>query len=234
MKIKKYIPHGIAAILGILLFIQTNNYKGAKDQITQLDLDNQTLRTLVNQRGDTIYTQKSLITSSREAINNLTDSIFLLKRKDSKNQQTIAYYKGVTKIEVRNVSIPYMDTLSMKRFSDSVENSCAEVITYMRDSTISVPQRLSVSTQNAFLEADVTKSGLYIDSLSIPDTLQLRFVERGGFLKRKTIEVQYLHSNKYIHSLSTNSVVYSPKKSLLTRVILPVAIGIGVGLIISK
>jgi len=239
----KHWPWIITAFLSLLVWLQTCRYQKAVDEInqkeqviTQQELDKQTLHTIVNKQKKTITEQNVLTTTSQKAINDLTDTIFNLKKKDAKNTQTIAYYKAVTKLRIDSFDIPYLDTLAMKRFSDSVEAQCQEVLTFMRDSTIVVPKDVVMDDPNFSLSASIGKQSLLINALVIPDTLQLRFVEhKHGWFKPKTVEVQWFHSNPLIQTTSANSAIYRPvKKSFFKRVILPVAIGVGAGLIIAK
>jgi hypothetical protein len=233
----------IIAILGVavlLLLVNTcrinRNYANQHETIDSLQLANQTLDSITNKQGETILTQEAIITGSTDAIDALTDTIFDLKAKDARNQKTIAYYKNDNVVILNGVNVPYLDSAYMKYFSDSVTAQCQEVIRYMQDSMVHVGMKAGDSTQYYSISQTVNKSGITIDSLSIPNTLQLRFVEKkNGFLKPKSIEVQFFNSNPLVKTTSSNSVIYRPKKkSFLTRVVLPVAVGVGVGLLISK
>ena len=189
-----------------------------KDEIiTQAELDKQTLQTLLNKKGDTIYSQKSIITSSQSAIRNLTDSIFDLKKKDKKNREVIAYYRGRTTTRIDTLEIPWVDSLTMKRFEDSVEQKCKDVIAFYRDSAIQTPHTDSLVTEDIDVNFTLKKTNripsLVINRLAIVDTLDLQFVEhKGGLFKKKSIEVQFKHSNPYIKVDGSNSVFYKPQK----------------------
>jgi hypothetical protein len=230
----------ILPICLVFLFIDrcnmSNKYDNSLATIDSLTLQKQELDSTINRQGRVIYTQKTIITHSEQAIAQLTDSIFDLKKKDAKNMQTIAYYKGITNTQIDSVGIPYVDTVAMKKFSDSVTAQCTVVIDYMRDSMITVPRTAEVNNDSFSLKATVKKEELQIDKLSIPDTLQLRFVERkGGLFKGKTIEVQFFHSNPLIQTTSSNSVFYKPQqRSFFRRVVVPVLVGVGTGFILKK
>jgi hypothetical protein len=234
-KYSKHWPWIVTVFLTVVFWLHTCNLNReiarGKDQITQLDLNNQELKTLTSKQGQTIFKQESIISDNTKSLNHLTDTIFNLKRKDAKNLETIAYYKEVTKTTVK-VDVPYLDSVAMQEFSDSVAANCAEVIQYIEDSTVKVPANVRTSNPFFSLDATVKRTGLSINALVIPDTLQLRFVEHK---KAKTVEVQYFHSNPLVQSQSANSAFYKPKKkSFFQRVILPVSVGLGLGILIAK
>jgi len=231
----------VAALTFTLLFwAQTCNLKRQieekENEITQIDLDRQQLRTLTDRQGRQISEQDVLITNSRSAMNRLTDTIFNLRSRDARNLETIAYYKGITKVDVRDVPVPYLDSARMRKFTDSVAYTRTELINFINDSTLQVPTRAGIQTPHLDLALTVGKERLTLDSLTLPDTLQLRFVETpGNLFRRSKVEVQYFHSNPYVKAVGSNSAFYQPKrKSFFTRVILPVAIGVGAGILISK
>ena len=236
---KNNIIIGILLLVIALLTLNTCKLKrGYANQVSTIDsltLANQTLDSIKNKQNETILTQQAIIVDNTESLNKLTDSIFLLKKKDSKNLATIAYYKAITSTKIDSVDIPYVDTIAMKKWEDSVLQHCQSVIDYIQDSTITVPRTASLSTKDFQLTATVKKDNLEINSLVIPDTLQLRFVERKRFLARPTIEVQFFHSNSLISTTQSNSVIYKPKrKPFFQRVVVPVLIGVGTGLIIKQ
>ena len=228
---------GIVIVLLLLNTCKMNNRLSTQNStIDSLELSNQKLDSITNKQNETIYTQQVIISDNKEALDKLTDTIFNLKKKDERNTSTIAYYKSVTSTKIRDVKVPYLDSVAMKRFNDSVYQLCSEVIDYIQDSTVKVGTRAEIKTPHFELSQTIQKTHLTIDSFSIEDTLQLRFVERkNGLFKPKTVEVQFFHSNPLVTTTQANSVYYKPKKkSFLTRVVLPVAIGIGAGILISK
>jgi len=226
----------VAGILVVLLWGQMCNTHKGKNTITQLELDKQKLDSVINEQGQQIFTQNSIITDNTQSLNELTDSIFDLKKKDQKNLETIAYFKNVTKVSISKVDVPYLDTAAMLAFEDSITKLCPVLSQYVRDSAITVPVSAQISNPNFNLGLTVKKQGVTVDELVIPDTLQLRFVEhKRGLFKPNTVEAQFFHSNPLIQNLSANSVYYKPKKkSFLQRVVLPVAVGLGAGLLLAK
>lgn len=233
---RKHLGWVVTGFLTLLFWMQTCNYKQqireGKQEISKLQLDKQVLTDKVNTQGKTIHTQSAILVDNTSALNKLTDSIFKLKKKDQKNTETIAYFKEHTNTSVSEVPVPFLDTAGMKHWEDSV------LLANKLDTSkfIRVPKTAVLQTKDLDFMATVNKNDLKIDHLSIPDDLNLRFVQhKGKLFKPSSIEVQFTHSNKYIQSLSANSVFYRPKKpSFLKRIVLPVAVGVGAGLLIAK
>lgn len=225
----------LASILILMLLLNTCRLTKKVDdrdkQITAEQLAKQRLDSIISTKDQVIYRQEAIITSNQQAINELTDSVFSLKKKDTKNRETIAYYKGTTKTVLRDVLVPYLDSVKLKQFSDSMQMYCQEVLDYIQDSSVRVGTIAEDITPYYSIKQTVEKDGIKINSLSIPDTLNLRFVNhKGGLFRRSKIEVQYFHSNPFIKSTSSSSVFYKPKKksNLLPKALL-IAAGIFVG-----
>lgn len=224
----EWVVIAILAFALLSLYYQKKNELLRKDdQITALQLANQKLDSQRRADGVTIFTQKVLLTESGHTIDYLTDTIFKM---DKKHSQTIAYYKGISRTRIDSVFIPFKDTAFAKKWSDSVNSRCKEVIQFLIDSTIIVPKRFLKEDRGYRFGGTITRGGLTIDSLLIPDTLQLRIVENKGFLKRPSYTVQFFHSNPHITTTQANSVLYKPPKKprLLEKAIL-VGVGILVG-----
>lgn len=241
-KTNKWISISLA-IIAILLLLNTfrlNKRIGEQEiLITQQKLDNQTTTEIVNKQGQTITKQKVLITQSQESINLLTDSVFNLKRKDAKNTNTIAYYKAHIRIRIDSIPVPFIVKPSIAdklELEETLRQECADVIAQMEEISIPVGSIAEIVNDSLSLKATIQKNQLIINEISIPDTLNLRFVEhKGKLFKRGYIETQFFHTNPLFKTEKANSVFYQPKrKTFLQRVIFPVAAGLGIGLLIAK
>jgi len=225
----------IAVVVVILLLTifaidwgHNRRYDKLQQQITAMQLENQQLRKMVNDNGDTISVQKVIITSSQEALRSLTDSIFSLTRKQERQvKNIIAYFSEKVKVEMKEVEVPYVDTIAMKKFSDSILLNCKEVLIYMRDSTITVPRLAQDSTSLHKVIATVSKEKMTINSLSIPDSSYFRIDEIKGGLFKRNYEIKSFHTSPYIYTTNQNSVIFKPKpkRNLLLKSLL---IGFGV------
>lgn len=200
--------------------------------IDSLQLRNQTMDSMLNRDGTIIIQQKAIIVDNQKALNQLTDTIFRLKKRDQKNSSTLAYYKGSTVTSITHDTIPFTDTV----YYELMSKACDSIVGLARDSLIKVPITITHTTPEYSLQATITKTTLVIDSLGIADTLQLRFVETThGLFKPNTIQVQFFHSNPLITTTQSNSAIYKPKtKNKFLQWAVPILIGAGVGIIMSK
>lgn len=206
----------IAAILilcvafGLDKWSSTRRLANQTAVIDSLALANQTLRVELNKSKEAIYTQTVLVTDNQNTIKELTDSIFNLKRSQARKVKEVeTYWREHTSTRIDSFEAGWVDTIAMRKFADSVEKQCASVLSYMRDSTITVPR--TVKADSSFFNYDVTvgKNGLTFNKIEFPDRLDVRFVEKGGFLKKRSIEVQFKHSNPNVKVEGSSSVYYN-------------------------
>lgn len=229
---KKYITWERVIIAVLLILLGGMFYTGKtyiKENIA-LKLENQQLDSTKNALGQTVLQQEALIIKSNEdraSLLSYTDSLFNLTEKQERRiKDIVAFYKANTKTELVDVLVPYKDTIGAKKWADSIQRVCANVITHYENNYISVPRKAQDSTTNYIAGFTVDKKGVNIDSLIIPNEQSIRFVTiKGGFLKRdvygkrhfilsKRIEVQVINSNPLIKTVSQSSAIYQPPKKL--------------------
>lgn len=239
------LTHIIIAILSIALIasIVTCN-KRDNQMITQKQIENQKFDSLKNAHNQYVITQEVIETNNKQSIKLLSDSNFNLRKdQDRKIKDAIAYYKGITKTIIKEVDVPYVDSIALNNFSDSLKQKCAEVINYYESNTITIPKVAEDSTANYQVKLTIKQDKVTINNLTIPDSQYIRFVTlKGGLLRKdasgkrhlftkQSIQVQVLHTNPLVHVTGQNSAIYvAPKKPrlLLKGLIL------GAGFILGK
>lgn len=231
----------IFALLGLAAFLyidgcsKKKKLDKAESELTLLNLKNQELDSIKNTLQQTVYVQEVAIIKNQEAFRNYTDSMFkLFKKQEKRVRDIIAYYQSLTIGEIRDVAVPYLDTIGLKKWEDSIMRRCSDVIAYYDANTISVPRTAADSTEHYSVSFTIRQDSLKINSIQIPDTQHIRFVTtKGGFLKKDTYgkrhlflkrrtEVQVLHSNPLISVKGQQSAIYEPpkKRGLLGKVFL--------------
>lgn len=216
----------VAGIIFCLFLVKCEREKTliAESVVTELQLKNQELDSIKNLQDQVIYTQTVLETSSQKSIRDLTDSMFNLKKRHSRDIKNVtAYYSSVSHTTVKDKLVPYLDTLGMKRFSDSLEAQCESVIKFYRDSTVQVPKSVYDSSKHFVFSGQILKNGFNVNKVTFPDSTYLRFAEKkGGLFKKNYTEVQVLHTNPYVTVTSSNSVIYKspPKSRIIERVLI--------------
>ncbi len=214
-------------ILVWLLSIQTCNknspYQNQQNTIDSLMLANQKKDSIINKKGQEVDIQTAIVTANKEAINKLSDSVFDLKRKNSKNTQTIAYLSQYIKTGIKDKIVPYKDTTGFQEFSVRLTKECDSVIKYYQANALKVPKDVEDSTKDFVFKATMGKDSFKIKEISFYDSTYIRFVtHKGGLFKRnslgkvkfwtrKSIEAQVLHTNPYVQVNKMNSVFYVPR-----------------------
>ncbi len=232
----------VLAILVMVFFLirscDNDKINNLESQLILLEGTNDSLYTLTNKLGQTVTSQEAQIVQSKEELSKYADSIFKLQRKHEKQiAATIAYWKSKVDVQIVEVKVPYLDTPKMRKFSDSIRLMCKDVFKYMEDSTVTVPRTAKIDSLGIKGKFIISKSSLKIDTLSIIDTMHTRVVEiKGGFFKRrevgskkiqfykrKTYEVQTMHTSPLFNTKWQKSYLYvPPKKYLLPKILIPV------------
>ena len=185
------------------------------------------LQKFSNMRGDTIVAQQAIISSDQDELLALSQEKFQLKRENARLvKKVLAFSSQTTETKIPDsVFVPYVDTTGHKKFQDSIARQCAEVIQYINDSTIRVPVTAKDSTEHYNINLTVERTGVKINTVSIPDSVYFRIIEKkGGFFRKvngklkfhvpKTIEFQTLHTNPLVHVTGQTSIYYTPHKKL--------------------
>lgn len=238
---------GLMAIISLFIIVFLLTLMGGMYKTNiKLKLENQRIDSIMNERGQTIAVQEAVILKSEQDIKGLkeySDSIFALSKKQERRiKDIITYYESHTKVVIKDSLIPYIDTVSIKNWEDSVKQQCASVIKYYEDSSIKVPRIAEKSSEHYYAKINVKKEGVEIDSLSLIDSQYIRFVTvKGGLFKKDTygkrhfwlkrkVEVQVLHSNPLISISGQKSAITLPKEKpkILQKIIF-----IGTGILIG-
>lgn len=262
LKIRPYLTVrnilGVAIIVGIFTVIsmidscKDRKYRAQyESQFDSLTLANQQLVTLKNKAEQEVKRQTAIVTDNQKQLMEKAKELFNLEKQDQKHIGEIkALISMKNTVRVDSVKVPYTDVAARKRFSDSLEAACAEVITFYQNSTVPVGQKASLdSSQNKDLQVDATilKNGIMIDSAVLPDNQYIAIYEsKSGLLRRDingklhfwtkpSMEVQVTHTNKYIKVTGMNSLYYQPKvKGRWLERLLLVAAGAAATVLIVK
>lgn len=239
------------AVLALALIFSAATCSHYKSKNVALALENQKLDSIVNKYGQIITIQEAVVirtNDEKEQLKAITDSLFNLTSKQQKQiKDVIAFYKGVTNTIIRDKLVPYKDTTGRKQWQDSLRKQCQQVIDYYEDNYISVPKQATDSTEHFSAVLTVSKEGVTINNLSIPDSQYIRFnVMKGGLFKKDTygkrhiilnkrIQVQVLHTNPLVHVTGQQSAIYiPPKKARWLEKALLIGAGIGIKTLITK
>lgn len=231
MKKERWIWIGI--VLGLVIFLwqldscRNRKFASQQNKLDSITLANQVLIQDKNSIGQTVSKQAVIITEDQEALQDITAKVFNLEKQDEKRiKQINALIQIASRIRVDSINIPFKDEIAAKKFSDSLIAACAEVINYYKNNSIPVPQNVSISKEenpNFQFYGKVIKEGLAIDSINFPDSQRIAVIEtKGGLFRRniegkvkfytpRKLEIQVLHTNKYVEITGMSSIIYQPK-----------------------
>lgn len=219
---------GTTVIIGLIIALFTidscrnKEFENQKKAIT--DSLTQEITYAKNKLGEVIAKQEVIITGSKETLKSMTSEIFNLKASEQRRiKQVDALVKTKSKFRLDSFEIAYVDTLERKRFADSVEKSCKDVIGYYESNYIKTPKDIKIDSVDFSLNFTIKQNSFSVNSIDIPDEQTIAIVETGGFLKRdingklkffqkRKMEVQVKHSNKHMSITGMNSYIYKPPK----------------------
>ena len=195
----------ISLLVLLLLAQRSCNSKQVAAMQTQYDLqvaDYTMLQQEANRKGDSIASLTALTYSQESAINQLSDSLFAVKRKLG---NTLALYQGVQRMRIDTVLVPYINT-SVKLLPPVITDSFA------RHNMIAVPASFAVDDPHYSIAGTVERSGVRINAFEATDSIALRFVEgRVRLFKPRDVEAQVMNSNPYVSMLAGKSAIYKAK-----------------------
>lgn len=219
----------LLVFLVLLVKLNCSNLKYREMSISEKINLQKVSDSLKNKLNHVIKTQEAVILNNEKEISKYADSIFALKNKDKKNyKSTISYNRTYINTNIKDtLYIPFInDTTNV--ILTSLEKDITEE--YMSNS-IRVPKTFELDSNYFKIKGNVSKEGINIISLSIPDTISGRFIEKkNGFLKSKSIEYQVFNTNPYISINNINSAMYINKKDKKLKYFL---MGIGAGIVTS-
>lgn len=214
----------IALLLGALLSLFT---RACNDNIGKEYV-------LKSQFDSLVYVQDSLnqqigikdieIVDNQEKMKDLRASLFETTEKyNNKVKEVEALIAQGTIVSIKEVKVPYVDSVKMKKWEDSVKVKCAEVIKYYEDSTVMVGKEAKDSTGYYKIDAVVQKDGLKVNEIQFIDSQYISITEfKGGFFKRNTkgklkfyeprkTKVEIKHTNPYFKNTGTAAYMFQKK-----------------------
>lgn len=224
---------GISLLVGIFRYMELNKEKNRYIKENELvilkyKMTQQKLDTLYNVNKRLIQSQQMVQTESKDAINQLSQEVFNLKKKDEKHLQTIALMSTNQRVRVDTLRVPFNDSSNVEASIKDKDSS--QLTNLIRDSMILVPKKVSYEDSTISVAATITKKSFTLDSLTIPNTLHQRIVlDKGGLFKKDAYRLQSFNTSKYVGTTKEESVIYVPSKKNTFLKILMTAIVAGAG-----
>lgn len=161
-----------------------------------------------NDRGQLVAQNEQIVTIMGGHIKAVSDSVFALRRDRERLIAAVTNYTRITQAATfRDKTGTYIDTF-YKDTGRTVFIEQPQDTNLMR-----VPRPFTFSDSTIAFGGVVTRKGVRVDSLNVPNTLHIRMAtEKTGFLKlgRKNI-VQAVNSNPAIQNTGIASIAVKPK-----------------------
>lgn len=169
---------------------------------------------LTIQKDSNLIVQKQLVLDSKSEIAKLEAKIEGLKSIDSK-------VKVVTKVELRDVIVPYTDT----------------IVKYV----IPEDARFEASVNNKWYNINLTvrQDGVMVDNLSLPDSIKVIVGEEKlkglkNIFKQPIPIVKVENTNPHIELVNVENMVVKENKKPLNKILIGLGLGILTGILILK
>ena len=234
---KNIIIAALVVLAGVLLF--TTCTKTKQLQALQVKLED-TVFKVRNELNQEIALKEIQISDNQRSMKKLREELFNTTDKyNNKVLEVKALIAQKTKVRIDSVYVPYVDTVKMKQWSDTILSNCRDVIQYYEDSTVLIDTHAVDSTQHYTIDATIQKDGIRVNNIELIDSQYISVTKfKGGFLKKdegklrfhvkRKIKIEVLHTNPYFKNIGLDGVLYEePNKHLFIK-----GLGTGIGLIL--
>ena len=212
----------LTIILIMLLFDKCNKEAAYEQLVLKYETDIVNIKDSV---GKVITVKDAEIVNNQQSMKDLREQLFQTTEKyNNKVEEVKALIAQGIRVIIKEVPVPYVDTIKMKKWGDSVKLKCSEVIRYYEDSTIAIGARAKDSTGYYKIDATVQKEGLKVNEIQFIDSQYISITDfKGGFFKRNTkgklkfyeprkTKVEIKHTNPYFKNTSTDAFMFDGKK----------------------
>lgn len=197
-------------LLAVILFFSLRECRSNRQGVANLRLDLDSVARqavqIENARGQLIAENNQLQATNGRQLEQLTDTIFDLKKKDQKRVKTVQEYARI--IQQFNAGGKLAQFVTDP--TDTSTKAAAAVPPPCTDSNyVRVPQPFIYMDSTIIFRGRVTRVGVWLDSIRIENTLHYRtVVNKTGFLGLgRSTTVQVLNTNPAIQSLGVTSII---------------------------
>lgn len=194
---------------------------------------------LENENGQMVAENKTILTDNARELKDLTDSVFNLKKREAKLIGSVSTYARIVQnAKFSGKTAPFID----KPRTDPNDTTKTVYLPQPADTNLMRVPRSFVYPGNdqqdttIKFSGTVTRRGVTVDSLEIPNTLHFRIAQqKTGFLKLgRTSVVQAVNSNPAIQNTGIASIIVKQKASFWIRVVRPVLAAAVTGFVVYK
>jgi len=212
----------LVAIIIVLLFDKCKSNSAYSELVLKHETD---ISKIKDSLGKVITVKDAEIVTNQQSMQDLRAKLFETTDKYNKKVEEVKVLIAQgTRVIIKEVPVPYVDSVKMKKWGDSVKLKCAEVIRYYEDSTVAIGTQAKDSTPYYKIDATVKKEGLKINEIQFIDSQYISITDfKGGFFKRNTkgklrfyeprkTKVEIKHTNPYFKNTNTDAFLFDGKK----------------------
>lgn len=219
---------------------------GIEQEYKELNLKYEESTKIKDSLGRTITVKDAEIVKNQGSMQDLRAKLFETTDKYNKNVKEVkALIAQGTEVVIKDKDVPYLDTAEMKRWEDSVANTCKDVIAYYEDSTVRIGVNAKDSTAYYKIDATIEKNSLKVNEIKFIDSQYVSITEfKGGLFKRNTkgklrfyeprrTKVEIKHTNPYFENKNIDAFFYKKKRTFDTHSFLGGGVmGISIGILL--
>lgn len=197
-------------LLVVILFFSLRECKSNRQTIANLSVNLDSIarqaKQFENKNGQLVAENKQIYATTGRQLEQLTDTIFNLKKADQKRVKTVEQYARIIqqfKAEGKLAHFVDEPTDTSTKTAGAVELPPCADSNYVR-----VPKPFMYMDSMVIFRGRVTRVGVWLDSIRIENTVHYRtIVNKTGFLNLgRTTTVQVLNSNSAIQTMGVTSI----------------------------
>lgn len=223
LNLRNLINVGLVIIIIMLLFDRCKTEEAFKALQVKFDNDISQIR---DSLGNIIAVKDAQIVGNQESMKELRARLFqTTENYNQKVKEVQALIAQKTVVIFKEIYVPYVDTIKMKKWADSIAIKCKDVIQYYEESSVPVGKQAIDSTGHYKIDATVQKNGLKINEIKFIDSQYVSITKmKGGLFKKNTAGklkfyqppatvIEIKHTNPYFQNKGSSSFVYKKKNT---------------------
>jgi len=217
-------------MLAVILLFTTLRTCNEKSEYENLTLEYEKANKIKDSLGRTIAVKDAQIVKNQESMQDLRAKLFETTESYNKKVKEVkALIAQGTEVVIRDKEVPYLDSVKMKQWKDSVIANCGDVIQYYEDSAVIIGTNAKDSTAHYKIDATIGKNNLKINEIKFIDSQYVAFTKmKGGILKKDTngrlklylpsrTRIEIKHTNPHFQNTGVDAFFYDKKNKFNTN-----------------
>ena len=219
-----------ALMMAVIVIFLVFRSCGVEQEYKELQLKYEESTKIKDSLGRTITVKDAEIVKNQESMQELRAKLFETTEKYNKKVKEVkALIAQGTEVIIRDKEVPYLDSVKMKQWKDSVIANCGDVIQYYEDSAVIIGTNAKDSTAHYKIDATIGKNNLKINEIKFIDSQYVAFTQiKGGILKKDTngrlklylpsrTRIEIKHTNPHFQNTGVDAFFYDKKNKFNTN-----------------